>query len=302
MAGSKHYIWLLLLCFALFACEKQELSTPSFVVEGWIEDGKAPIVMAHKSFVLDEDSKTSISLQEIISGQMVIFGRVAIFDGTDSVILTGRVDTNYMPPYIYTTAELEGVAGKQYTLVAHYQGFDVKATTTIPSVAKFDSIHAHELLPGQMRLTGYMSGVEKDSYYMLMAKKIEERQFKLCPLGVISGEQAVNGKMAVTIYCPEFGKLGITINQDDDEKKDSNMRMTFPKSDTQGYSIKLARIDYPAYLYWDQYAAQSTTQGVLFMSVYKNLPSNIENGLGVWYGAGSSVYHLRLTQTKTFVF
>lgn len=302
MAGSKHYIWLLLLCFGLFACEKKELASPSFVIEGWIEDGKAPVVMAHKSFVLDEDSKTSTSLQSIITGQMVIFGRVAIFDGTDSVILTGRVDTNYMPPYIYTTTEMDGVAGKQYTLVAHYQGFDVKATTTIPAVAKFDSIHAHEILPGQMRLTGYISGVENDSYYMLMAKKIEERQFKLCPLGVISGEQAVNGKMAVTIYCPKFGKLGITINQEDKKDEDSNMRMTFPKSDTQGYSIKLARIDYPAYLYWEQYAAQSTTQGVLFMSVYKNLPSNIDNGLGVWYGMGSSEYHLRLTQTKTFIF
>ena len=190
MAGSKRYISLLLLCFCLIACEKQEVTQPSFVVEGWIEAGKAPVVMVHKSFVLDEDSKVSISLQDIISGQMVFFGRVAIFDGTDSVILTGRVDTSYMPPYIYTTTEMEGVAGRQYTLDAHYQGFDVKAVTTIPPVAKFDSIRAQEILPGQMRLTGYISGVEKNSYYMLMAKKIEEHQFKLCPLGVVSGDQA----------------------------------------------------------------------------------------------------------------
>ena len=134
----------------------------------------------------------------------------------------------------------------------------------------------------------------------LLAKKLEAHQYRLCPLGVFSGAAANEGKMAVTIYCPDFSRIGIDI-----QKKDSvrpTTVMTFPKSEEQGYSIKLAQIDLESYLYWDQYAAQSMTQGVLFMSVYKNLPSNIQNGLGIWYGMGSSEYHLRLTQSKTFIF
>ena len=293
-------IVLLFVGLCLIACGKEEPQPPSIIVEGWIEEGKPPVVLLHKSFVLDEDSESRASLQSIISGQMIMFGRVAIFDGTDSVILTGRIDTSYMPPYIYTTTAMDGVAGKTYTLHATYQGYHASAVTTVPKAAKFDSIHAQEILPGKMRLTGYMSGVKKDSYYMLFAKKIEDHQFRICPLGVFSGEQAVNGQLAVTIYSPNFAKLGIDTEQA--EEKDTSNRMTFPKSDEQGYSIKLAQMDYSAYLYWDQYAAQSMTQGVLFMSVYKNLPTNISNGLGVWYGMGSSVYYLRLTQTKTFVF
>ncbi len=255
--------------------------------------------MLHKSYVVDEDSKSRASLQSIIGGQLITFGRVTIFDGTDSVILTGRLDTNYMPPYIYSTTELEGVVGKTYTLHATYQGYNATASTTIPNTARFDSIRAQEIEPDLMRLTGYISGVKHDSRYLLMAKLLHERQYKLCPLGVFSGEQAQNGKMTVTIYCPKFGKLGFDNNND---KKDINTKMAFPKSDEQGYSIKIAQIDQTAYDYWDQFAAQSLTQGVLFMTVYKNLPGNINNGLGIWYGMGSSEYHLRLTQSKTFIF
>ncbi len=300
MASFKHAILLILLSIAIVACQKEELQQPSIIVEGWIEEGKAPIVLIHKSYVIDEDSKSRASLQSIIGGQMIVFGRVAIFDGADSIILTGRIDTSYMPPYIYTTTQIEGIAGKTYSLHAHYQGYDATAQTTIPSVARFDSIRAQEIAPGQMRLTGYMHGVKKDNYYMLMAKKLEAHQYRLCPLGVFSGAAANEGKMAVTIYCPDFSRIGIDI-----QKKDSvrpTTVMTFPKSEEQGYSIKLAQIDLESYLYWDQYAAQSMTQGVLFMSVYKNLPSNIQNGLGIWYGMGSSEYHLRLTQSKTFIF
>lgn len=300
MADFKKNILLLIFGCFLMACQKEEVTPPSIIVEGWIEAGKAPIVLLHKSYILDEDSKSRASLQTIIGGQMIFFGRVAIFDGTDSIILTGRVDTNYMPPYIYTTTEIEGVAGKTYSLHAHYQGYDATATTTVPKVARFDSIHAEEFMPDQMRLTGYISNVEKNSYYMLLAKKLEERQYKVCPLGVFSGEQATNGNIAVTIYRPEFGKIGFNTEQSSGDN--TAEKMAFPKSDEQGYSIKLARIDYSSYLYWDQFVAQSITQGVLFMSVYKNLPSNIENGLGIWYGMGSSEYHLLLTQTKTFVF
>jgi len=300
MASFRKIVFYTLCVLCLMACETEEPVPSSLVVEGWIDAGKPPVVLLHKSYPLNFND-TNASLQSMIEEQLVLFGRVAIFDGTDSVVLTGRLDTNYMPPYIYTTTEMEGVVGKTYTLLAHYKGYDASAKTTIPKVARFDSIRVEEILPNQMRLTGYMSGVERDGCFLLMARKIEDKQYKLCPFGVFSGEQATNGRMAVTIYCPDFSKIGL---EPDSIKKEESFipAMTFPKSSEQGYSIKLARIDRTSYLYWDQYMAQKSTQGVLFMSVYKNLPSNIENGLGIWSGFGSTTYNLRPSQTKTFVY
>ena len=62
MASFKHAILVILLSMAIVACQKEELQQPSIIVEGWIEEGKAPIVLIHKSYVIDEDSKSRASL------------------------------------------------------------------------------------------------------------------------------------------------------------------------------------------------------------------------------------------------
>ena len=133
LASMENFKYIVLLsCFLLVACQ-EEADHTRMVVEGWIDEGKHPIVLVHKSYSLHaENAPDSTTLTDVIAGQMVLFGRVAISDGIDTVVLTGKVDTNYMPPYIYTTVFMRGEAGKTYHLLATDHGFEVSATTTIP--------------------------------------------------------------------------------------------------------------------------------------------------------------------------
>ena len=111
----KHIFGVLILCFLLYSCVREEVDHTKMVVEGWIDAGKHPIVMLHTSYSLSLSEPDSTTLLDVLEQYMVLFGKVVIFDGEDSVILTGRVDTNYLPPYIYTTTKIIGEVGKTYS-------------------------------------------------------------------------------------------------------------------------------------------------------------------------------------------
>lgn len=134
MANSNvsHIIWIVLLSICLIGCERENMDHTKMVVEGWIDAGRHPIVMLHTSYSLDASSDPDTTLLGVLEEHMVLFGKVVLFDGEDSVILTGRVDTNYLPPYIYTTTKIRGEVGKTYRLRATYKGFSAQSETVIP--------------------------------------------------------------------------------------------------------------------------------------------------------------------------
>lgn len=98
------------------------------VVEGWIEDGNFPIVLLTKSFAPNKDNLSENDLLKYL----IRWAKVTVSDGDESVVLTGKFDSRYFPPYIYTTTHLRGQAGKTYTLTVDYGEFQASAITTIP--------------------------------------------------------------------------------------------------------------------------------------------------------------------------
>ena len=110
---SSFYI-LCLLTVTLVACDDDIFgnSQSQMVVDGWIEDGGFPIVIITQTLPITEDFVSVNNLGDYI----VKWAKVTVSDGVDSVVLTGKYDNNYFPPYIYTTGRMRGKAGQTYYL------------------------------------------------------------------------------------------------------------------------------------------------------------------------------------------
>jgi hypothetical protein len=266
---------------------REEVDHTKMVVEGWIDAGKHPIVMLHTSYSLSLSEPDSTTLLDVLEQHMVLFGKVVIFDGEDSVILTGRVDTNYLPPYIYTTTKIIGEMGKTYSLHARYKEFSAKAKTEIPEIASLDSIRVTNLNQ-KMNVVGYANHLEVGETYILMARTTDQRQYKICPMGTFRARST---------------RSIITINNPIDFTGEGAMLQTlFPKTDSVGISIKFAKVGEAEFQMWDSYIAQNMTQGMFFMETHSNIISNIQNGNGYWCGMGASEYTISLERDSLYVY
>ncbi len=291
MAHSKIIYIISILTFSLFliACQRDEIDYSQMVVEGWIDAGKHPIVMLHTSYSLGTSfADEGLQLKDVLQEHLVLFGKIVLFDGEDSVTLTGRVDTNYIPPYIYTTTKIRGEIGKTYTLHASYQGRSARSETYIPTIATFDSIRATENRNNKISIVGYANNLIEGDTYIIMARTFEQQQYKICPMGAF---RATHNKMAITINNPiNFTGDGMML------------QTLFPKTDSTSISIKFAKVGELEYQMWDSYIAQNTTQGLFFMQTYSNIMSNIQGGNGYWCGMGASEYIISLKGDSLYTF
>ena len=108
---KKHLALIALILAAACTPSWQPEGEERLVVEGWIDAGGFPIVMVTTSV------PTSTEYQNIDDqkNHLARHAKITVSDGENSVILTGMDNKKYFPPYIYTTADMRGVAGKSYT-------------------------------------------------------------------------------------------------------------------------------------------------------------------------------------------
>lgn len=274
----------LLSCFLLMACQ-EEVDHTRLVVEGWIDEGKHPIVMVHRSYSLHIDNAPdSTTLVDVIEDQMVLFGRVAISDGIDTVVLTGKVDTNYMPPYIYTTVFMRGEAGKTYHLLATDHGFEASASTSIPYEKPVVDSFSVQYREGAFypQLLAYASRLVVGEHYVVMTKTNPRGQYKICPLGVFEADRA---QRCIDVKYYSAGELDL-----------GNMVLSTDSLQYDTLYVKLAHIGENEYRVFDSFVAQSITQGIFFIETHTNIETNILNGNGYWCGMTANEYIVNLNQ------
>ena len=291
----KRIFFILLSACLLIGCAEESIQPPSLILEGWIEADGYPVVLIHKSYVLDAAKDSSQTLEEIAEQQLIPFGKVTVSDGENEVILTGRLDTAYMPPYTYSSLDMVGQVGKTYTVTAKYRSFYATATTTIPPIAYLDSVVVHSSVNDKVNIRAFMSGIDpnKNTYYALFVKQIDDKQYQLCPFGVFESKDATDGQLEITIFNP-------FPNPDKPRLSHYFFNDTTKSVQQREYDLKLATIDYASYQFWKAYNELIITQGILFVPVYKNIPSNIEGGYGYFSGMSSSFYHFNLSRTTTY--
>lgn len=290
MVNSKYLnITWIVICLSLFVgCETESIDHTKMVVEGWIDAGKHPIVMLHTSYSLDaSNDPDDTQLIDVLAEHMVLFGKVIISDGEDSVILTGRVDTNYLPPYIYTTTKIRGEIGKTYTLHATYKDYSATSKTEILDKAMLDSIRVSSA-NDKMNVVGFAHNLELGASYIMMARTTKDKQYKICPMGAF---RATKSQMSITINNPiNFTGSGMML------------QTLFPKTDSVGIFIKFAKVGDLEYQFWDSYVAQNMTQGIFFMETHGNILSNIQGANGYWCGMGASEYMIKLNKDSLYIF
>lgn len=280
----------LLFVVIVVACTPQKTPIePVLIVEGWIENEGHPTVMLHYSIVMGEKYD---SISELMMDKLVSLGKVTISDGYESVVLTGGLDTNYMPPYKYTSTHIIGQVGETYTIEVEYEDKIVTAQTTIPEPAFLDSIKVQqsENNDSVIHLFGYLtdSDVEKENYYVLFYRYRGDKQYMNCFLGLFSDEDVDDRGV---ICMPIYRNVALsTIGLEDIEGfNPSRFFKPWDKID-----IKLTTVDSLGYRFWSEFSAMSTTSRIAFMPVYTNVYSNIEGGKGYWIGYGEKVYPLTL--------
>lgn len=285
MVHSKQIFWILILCFGVFyGCHETEIDHTKMVVEGWIGAGDHPVVMLHTSYSLSTNDTTNSTFVDVLMHHMVLFSRIVIFDGEDSVILTGRVDSSYLPPYIYTTTKLKGEVGKTYHLKATYKNFSVSSQTTIPDRVYLDSIRV-DIQNENALVNGYANNLTIGNTYVIHARRGLSGQYLLCPLGVF---RANSQQMVLQIRNPiNWSDLGSLLN------------FNFPHLE-ENVSIRIAQIGEEEYQILNGVASQTITQGLLFMETYSNIPTNIIGGNGYWCGLGASEYIISLSKSRTY--
>ena len=98
------FVFSCLLLFGLQSCAPDyfEDNRSELVVEGWIEDNRPPVVILSKTLTLSDKYQSLTDLKDYI----VTWAKVSVSDGVDTVVLTGKYDPEYFPPYVYTTGRM----------------------------------------------------------------------------------------------------------------------------------------------------------------------------------------------------
>lgn len=269
MFSRFHKIIVSLIILLAVSCTGDVLnvSEPKLVIDGFIEDGGFPVVIVTTTIPVSRDFIGEENVKDCI----VRWAKVTVSDGEHEVILTGKSNKGYFPPYLYTTADLRGEAGKEYSLTVEYHGMKATALTTIPESPVLKEMNVVE-----------SSGPESD--YFLEAS-FDRGTGCGSHLGFFVREEGRGSQ-----YRPSY--LGLV---DDDEPHTWNVYP--PETDrwadfnpyfTSGMTIgvKLCSMDDASYDYWRSFADNSTFSGNFIIHSDGNMMSNVAGGEGIWAGYG----------------
>lgn len=271
-----------IIIFLLNACNSfdydKEPDLSIIVVEGWIENGGFPVVMLTRPLYLSNDWQYIDSLSDYI----VRWAKVTISDGTDTVVLTGKYDKGYFPPYIYTTSWMKGEVGKTYVLTAEYRDLRVYAVTSIPTLQSDNCSFKVEKRTDsdslyQIKLHFTDNPVQKNYYQIFTRVGGNVKQYLVSYLGSI--DDAVLGKETdVFAYRGHQKILNYEYNP------------YFFLDDT--VSVKFAQVDSVSFRIFDDYTKMLSLSGNMFLSKSTYLETNVIGGYGYWCGYSAITRHI----------
>lgn len=284
----KKVLCTLIASLALLSCQERFDGDHEslLVVEGWIEDGGFPVVMVTMSVPVNTEHQYVGDL----SSYIVRYARVVVYEGEDSIVLTGKYNNAYFPPYIYTTSRIRGKAGNRYRLKVEYDRYLATAATTVPRSPQADSMvvsrsGANDSL---FVITAYFHDIpdEKNYYQFFTRVGADDRQFLASYLGSIDDAVLGDGSVAVPVYRGKKATL-----------PSETYTPFFREGDT--VAVKFANVDEYSYEFWKEYSKILSISKNMFLGTFRSLPSNIQGGLGFWGGYGSDTHYFVIPHNVT---
>lgn len=276
ISHSYRVMIVLALSFLLGGCS-QDASTSSqsqLVVEGWIDAGGFPVVKLTRTIPLSDKELALDSLSRYIDR----WAKVTISDGERTEVLAGRYDKKYFPPFIYTTYDMRGEAGREYVLrVEASDGKVAEARTRIPVSAKIDSFRVEPTdVDSLFQLYAYTSYRGKCKLFTQVVDK--QGEMSSAELGLFD-----DGMIG------EDGKLSVKRGRDNLQK---DFTPFFKKDEV--VRVKLSTLTDEGYAFWRSFEDMLALSRIPLMPVNSNLKSNVHGALGYWQGYGSSFYEVRI--------
>lgn len=285
MRNSTIVIYIVFATLLLAACDTEYVANgkEEMVVEGWIDEGDYPVVILTKSLVVTDKYQEADSLLQYL----IRWAKVTVSDGERSVILTGKYAPQYFPPYIYTTGQMRGEAGKTYTLNVDYADFHATASTTIPNKHHIEQVKVEPCAASdtmfQLKIK-VNTDMAHGAYYQLFTCEGKNNRFFVASyLGTINGSSLKNNA-DIPVYRSHRLATG------------KRYTPYFCSNDT--IAIKLAHIDEVSYQFWNDYSRNLTLIGNLFMAPTHNMRTNIKGAMGYWCGMGADVKYLVIGDKK----
>lgn len=242
--------------------EDPKPSSRKAVLEGYIRSGENPTVIFSSSIVP--------GISGNVSDMLVNWGKVTISDGDNTVVLTGRADASYTPPFIYYTFDMAGIPGKTYTVTADFKDLKARASARMPLEVGIDSITLSKTENDTLRAATvhFTSPDETPSYFYLSMKKNERGARMLpCMMGTIKTDRTET-HYSIPLLRPRI-------------KTDSTQYIS-QLIVGEEWIVSLNRIEKPAYDFWKAYDDMVMFANSPFISTSESLPTNISGGYGIW--------------------
>lgn len=272
-------------CLTCIACEPEmdfDLTSvkKQLVVDGSIENNNyAQVVLTYNTGYFS--NLDSASFRGLVASR----AKVILSDGAQSEILTLTKDTNYFPPYVYKGNEILGQPGRTYTLIiideintGTREMDTIVATTTIPQPVKLDSVWFSPTTISSGIIKGIIYDNPDEKNYYRTFTKIKGKDKRYIPTYIASFEDKYfNGQ-----------KFTFHINKGLDSYIKPLYNIEFTKGDT--INLKIASMDKNSHRFWYSYDQEILNSGNPFASNFERVKSNIQGGLGIWCGYGSTTY------------
>lgn len=265
----------ILMALGLAACSREPAAPEMLVVEGWIEEGRAPVVYLTTSLVPSEKPE---SLDDIDS-HIVRWGKVTISDGDEEVILTGMASKRFYPPYAYSTGRMVGKAGKTYRLTVDYSGLHAEASAKIPPSKPLTSLVPMKQDNGRYLLKAeFEDDPLTDDYYRFF-HKIEKLDSVFMPSPLAYSDGSVQEALI---------RPGRGVGRADDHSGG------FASGDR--VQVKFCTMEKDIYDFWQAFEQQAYLADVPVFTLDGNIPGNVHGSrvIGYFAGYGSTVYSVQI--------
>lgn len=274
----KQRVIVLVVALLAISCDMdiQSENNQQIVVEGWIESDGYPVVLLTSTVNAGNNFKEWKELKE----NVIRWAKVTVSDGEKEVVLTGKPNNDYFPPYIYTTARIRGVAGKKYTLKVEYSGRTVTAETSIPSPVSLEWIQVKRAENGidACIIAGLKDNPDTKDYYKFFVKeRNKDSTFVSAFMGIIDDSLLESGINEIRVQ----GSMPITLGTEDNSLSFSDDTFVF---------IRLSNMDEVSYRYWEDFEDIYSLSRLPLFTINRPIRSNINGGLGYWAGYGSTEY------------
>lgn len=275
----KRFLYILLsLLLAAFtvaftACQPSLPDNPeTLVVEGWIENGSAPIVFVTSSVSTSFDE---MDLSDLID-HVAFDANVTITHNGVTYPLTPTIKNEYLLKFCYTSSTLKGVIGGTYQLNVDWNGHHTTATATIQPPATVDSIviERHHIIDTLYVLKVHPVPAPDVRYYQFFSMDVNQ-------------ETTYNASYMGT-FDSQFNTTGLV---------EVNRGINNPITQNDYYYVlgdsvlfKIASLEPQAYDFWRKFDENRLFSHAALLPYTTNLATNLTGAQGYFFAYGITTY------------